>query len=92
VADISPRGLLLIAPEDDRLVSSSQSRALYQRAGEPKELFLVRGAEHSEARTVAGLAYERRVLGFLGRHLDREASRAGPAQPPASVKPGTAPV
>jgi alpha-beta hydrolase superfamily lysophospholipase len=92
VADISPRALLLIAPEDDRLVSSSQSRDLYRRAGEPKELFVVPGAEHSDARTVGGTAYERRVLGFLGRHLDREASRAGETPPAPSVQPGTAPV
>jgi uncharacterized protein len=93
VAEIAPRGLLLIAPRDDRLVTWTQSRDMFDRAGEPKELFVVPNAMHSEARMVGGAEYERRVLGFLARHLDGEASpqRADPGAP-ASVQPGAAPV
>jgi fermentation-respiration switch protein FrsA (DUF1100 family) len=98
VAEISPRGLLLVAPQEDRLVSWTQSREMYQRAREPKELFVVPGAAHSEAREVAGFEYERRVLGFLDRHLDgrRAAERAGRASggedAATSVHPGAATV
>lgn len=92
VQEIAPRGLLLIAPQDDRLVSWTQSRDMYRRAGEPKELFVVPGAAHSEARAVAGVAYERRVLDFLGRHLDGEPSRVGETRTSTSVHPGTATV
>jgi dipeptidyl aminopeptidase/acylaminoacyl peptidase len=67
---IAPRGLLLIAPREDRLVSWTQSRRLYEAAHEPKELFVVEGAAHSEAHAVAGADYERRVLAFLQRFLD----------------------
>src|SRR5574338_626858 len=70
VPHVAPRGLLLIAPQEDRLVSPGQSRALYEAAREPKELFGVPGAAHSEAHAVAGEAYERRVLDFLARHVD----------------------
>jgi dipeptidyl aminopeptidase/acylaminoacyl peptidase len=70
VARISPRGLLLIAPRDDQLVSWTQSVRLYEAAREPKELYVVEGASHGDARTVGGEEYERRVLTFLGRHLD----------------------
>jgi dipeptidyl aminopeptidase/acylaminoacyl peptidase len=70
VAHIAPRGLLLIAPAEDRLVSPEQSRRMYEAAGEPKELFVVEGAAHAEAHVVAPEAYERRVLEFLARHLD----------------------
>jgi alpha-beta hydrolase superfamily lysophospholipase len=70
VAEIAPRGLLLIASQEDRLVSWTQSKDLYQRAQEPKELMLVPGAAHSEAHAVAGAAYEERVLRFLDRHLE----------------------
>jgi dipeptidyl aminopeptidase/acylaminoacyl peptidase len=70
VGRIAPRGLLLIAPRDDRLVDWTQSEALLAAAGEPKELMVVDGAAHSDAHAVAGQDYERRVLGFLGRHLD----------------------
>lgn len=76
VAAIAPRGLLLIAPRQDRLVSWRQSVRLYESAGDPKELFVVDGAEHGEARAVGGEAYERRVLTFLERYLEPQASRA----------------
>lgn len=72
VARIAPRGLLLIAPKEDRLISYRQSLKLFDRAGEPKELFVVEGAGHAKSYFVAGAEYERRVLGFLGRHLDGE--------------------
>ena len=70
VPSIAPRGLLLIAPAEDRLVSPEQSRRLYRAAGEPKELYVVAGAEHAGAHAAAPEAYERRVLDFLARHLD----------------------
>ncbi|HEX2142387.1 MAG TPA: alpha/beta hydrolase [Candidatus Limnocylindria bacterium] len=70
VSEISPRGLLLIAPRDDQVVSWTQSLKMYEAAQEPKELFVVDGCGHSEAHAVAGPEYERRVLAFLGRYLD----------------------
>jgi fermentation-respiration switch protein FrsA (DUF1100 family) len=91
VAEIAPRGLLLIAPHEDRLVSWTQSRDLFERAREPKELYVVPGAGHSEALSVAGAGYVERVLAFLGRHLDGEPGRAAEARE-ASVQPGASPV
>jgi uncharacterized protein len=70
VGQIAPRGLLLIAPREDRLVDWTQSVQMYEAAREPKELMVVDGAAHSDAHAVGGEAYERRVLGFLERHLD----------------------
>ena len=72
VAQIAPRGLLLISPGEDRLVSPHQSQRMFRAAGEPKELFVVEGAAHGEAHMTAPEAYERRVLDFLARHLDGE--------------------
>jgi dipeptidyl aminopeptidase/acylaminoacyl peptidase len=70
VSQIAPRGLLLISPGADRLVSPGQSQRMFAAAGEPKELFVVDGAAHGEAHFTAPEAYERRVLDFLARHLD----------------------
>lgn len=70
VAQISPRGLLLIAPREDRLTSWTQSRRLFDAARDPKELYVVEGAEHGVARQQGGGEYERRVLDFLGRFMD----------------------
>lgn len=76
VAGIAPRGLLLISPDRDQLIDPAQARRLYAAAGEPKELYVVHGAGHSEAREVGGATYVRRVLDFLERHLDAAEPRA----------------
>ncbi len=72
VADVAPRGLLLIAPREDRLVSWRQSVRLYEAAGEPKELYVVDGAAHGEARMVG-----RGGLRATGPRLPRPLPRTG---------------
>lgn len=69
VARIAPRPLLIISPAEDRLIDRGQSDRLFERAGEPKELYRVAGAAHAEAYAVDPEAYRSRVLGFLERHL-----------------------
>ncbi|HEX5040883.1 MAG TPA: alpha/beta fold hydrolase [Candidatus Limnocylindria bacterium] len=69
VGRIAPKALLLIAPKGDRLISWRQSVALYEAAGEPKELFVVEGAGHGEAIATDPEGYRRRVLDFLERYL-----------------------
>jgi uncharacterized protein len=75
VAAVAPRGLLLIAPREDRLIRAEQSVRLYEAANEPKELFIVDGAGHAEAWATAGPAYEERVIGFLERYLGPSAAQ-----------------
>jgi alpha-beta hydrolase superfamily lysophospholipase len=62
---ISPRPLLLIHGLDDPLYSYQHSVALYERAGDPKELWLVPGATHGGARALDRAAYDRRLVQFL---------------------------
>jgi alpha-beta hydrolase superfamily lysophospholipase len=69
VGRISPRALLLVAPQADELISWHQSQKLLAAAGEPKELYIVPGAGHAGAYTTAPEAYRSRVLGFLERYL-----------------------
>lgn len=69
VAQLAPRALLVISPEEDQLVSASQSRRLFERAGEPKELLVIPGAGHADAHAVGGETYEATVLAFLDRFL-----------------------
>jgi uncharacterized protein len=45
---IAPRPLLLITTDDDRLVPSQESESMYERAGEPKKLVVLRGFGHYE--------------------------------------------
>ena len=70
VANLAPRALLVIAPVEDRLISWRQSLALYEAAGQPKELFVVHGAGHGDAYVTDPAGYQDRVLGFLDRHLE----------------------
>lgn len=81
VGRIAPRGLLLIAPREDELIDYRQSLKLFRAAGQPKELYLVEGADHPSAHAVGGLEYERRVLQFLGRHLDAIDAGIGEPRP-----------
>ncbi len=88
VGRLSPRALLLIAPRGDRLTHYTQSLDLYRAAGEPKELYLVEGAEHGLAREVGGAEYERRVLSFLERHLDPAPIPSPAPAPPVQATAG----
>ena len=45
---IAPRPVLFIATDDDRLVPPQESQALYDRAGEPKKLVVLKGYGHYE--------------------------------------------
>jgi fermentation-respiration switch protein FrsA (DUF1100 family) len=69
VRRLAPRGLLVIAPRDDRLISWRQGAALFAAAGEPKDLWVVDGAGHAEAYLAQPAEYRERVLAFLERHL-----------------------
>ena len=46
--------ILVIAGSEDSIVPLSQSRELYELAPEPKELVIVRGADHNDPELVAG--------------------------------------
>ncbi len=69
VRRLAPRALLVIATREDRLISWRQGLALFEAAGEPKELWVVDGAEHGDAYLAQPAAYRERVLAFLERHL-----------------------
>lgn len=66
---ISPRPVLLMHGTNDSIVPHRHSEILFERAKEPKELFLVEGAFHCGLYNTKPEEYELRVLSFL-RHLD----------------------
>ena len=61
--------LLLIAGSEDRRVTIAQSRRLYASAPNPKSLWVIDGARHSNFHLYAGRDYERNVLAFFSQHL-----------------------
>ena len=48
VGKISPRPILFITSDDDRLVPPEESEQLYAHAGEPKKLVVLKGVGHYE--------------------------------------------
>lgn len=66
VAAISPLPLLLIHGESDVVVPFHDSQQLFERAGEPKELWLVPGAGHTQS--LGGEAIRNMLVDYLNRH------------------------
>ena len=66
---ITPRALFVIHGEDDPYISIDDAVRLYDRAGEPKELWIAEGAGHRRVDEVYPDEYRERVVGFFDRHL-----------------------
>jgi hypothetical protein len=72
----------------DTYIKPDMARGMFDRAGPPKEFWLVEGAKHNQAIQVAGEEYQRRVLDFFLENLagvktptEREATRKSSASP-----------
>jgi uncharacterized protein len=61
--------VLVIAGTADRYTPIAETRALFARAPEPKQLWEVAGAGHEDLYAYAGAEYERRVGAFLAAQL-----------------------
>jgi len=66
VAAISPLPLLLIHGNQDFVVPPVHSRQLYERAGDPKELWLIPGAGHTQS--LNNEAVRNKLVEFLFRY------------------------
>jgi pimeloyl-ACP methyl ester carboxylesterase len=77
ITRLAPRPLLMIHGGADTYIKPEMAQVLYDRAGPPKEFWLVDGAKHNQALQVAGDEYRQRVLDFFQMHLGRLPS-AGP--------------
>ncbi len=69
IAQISPRPLLFIHGTTDRVVPPRLTERLYARAEDPKELWLIPGANHLQCHRVAGKQYEKKIDVFFRRAL-----------------------
>jgi len=69
ISVIAPTPVLIIAGEGDELIPADNGRKLFAAAGEPKELWIIPGADHGGTLAVAGRAYEKRVGEFFDKHL-----------------------
>ena len=69
VERLSPRPLLLMHGTEDDVVLVDSAHALFARAGEPKELWLIEGLKHCKALEELYDPFKDRVLGFFDRWL-----------------------
>jgi alpha-beta hydrolase superfamily lysophospholipase len=74
---LAPRPLLMIHGQCDTYIRPDMARALFERAGKPREFWVVPGARHNQAVQLAGDEYRARVLAFFEMHL--AADRPGAA-------------
>jgi uncharacterized protein len=65
VDQIAPRPLLFIHGDADKIIPLEMSKALFDAAKEPKELWIIPGAGHLECRRKAGAEYEKKVAAFF---------------------------
>jgi alpha-beta hydrolase superfamily lysophospholipase len=61
--------ILVISGENDTRTTADDTRNLFAAANDPKELWLIPGADHENLYDYAPEEYSRRVLGFLAKHL-----------------------
>jgi pimeloyl-ACP methyl ester carboxylesterase len=69
IGEVTPRPVFVISGAEDRLMPQGDVQALYAKARDPKELWLIPGATHGKCREVAGAEYDGRVLGFFAKWL-----------------------
>ena len=70
---ISPRPVLFIATDNDRLVPPEESRVLYEKAGEPRKLVVLKGYGHYEVYTEPAFGEVMgETLAWFGEHLPAE--------------------
>jgi len=69
IARISPVPVLIIAGEGDRLIPADNGRKLYAAARDPKDLWIIAGADHGGTLAAAGSQYEKKVTVFFDKYL-----------------------
>ena len=69
VRDVSPRPLLIAHGLDDETISPADSEAIFAAAEEPKELWLIPGADHGKGATTVPDAYRDRIVAFFDDNL-----------------------
>lgn len=69
VAKISPRPVLFIHGAADRIVPVGMSEKMYEKAKEPKEIWIVDNAGHLQCRSRAGKKYDQRLSDFFDAAL-----------------------
>lgn len=69
IGRLAPRPLFIVHGTKDGSIPPEEGRALYEAAGDPKELWLVSDAEHASSFYLNPALYSKRVLEFFQHEL-----------------------
>ena len=69
IEKISPTPIFIIGGEGDTQMPASDAEELFKNAGEPKSLWIVKGASHGGTVISAGREYEKRIIEFFDKYL-----------------------
>jgi alpha-beta hydrolase superfamily lysophospholipase len=86
---LAPRPVLMIHGGADTYIRPEMAEKLFRRLGPGGELWMVPGAKHNQALTIAEDEYRRRVLNFFDTYL--AVPQLGTAELSAQVHPALAP-
>lgn len=84
--------VFIIAGDADRHTTLAQSRALFDAAGEPKQLWVVPGAEHVDLADRVPDEYASRVLAFFAANIRASTGQAAACAPPSVTASTTQPI
>ncbi len=87
VAKISPRPWLMIHGEKDAYIGTDIAKKLFERAGDPKELWVVPKAKHNRCREMHPEAYAEQVAAFFRRFAPRRELPVVAAETSSSESP-----
>ena len=76
MSKISPTPILIIHGSEDKEIQPRDANIIFEKALEPKELWIVDGAHHLESHYVAREDYERKVITFFDRALKNKTTEA----------------
>lgn len=71
VGKISPRPIYFIHGNRDKVVPSWMTEKLFEKAQEPKRIWIIGGADHLECRRDAGEKYEKNIADFFEKALQK---------------------
>ena len=78
VARLAPRPWLAIHGQKDAYIGIAIAEKLFERAGEPKELWVVPQAKHNRSREKNPVAYNQHLVRFFERYAPRRLRNAEP--------------
>jgi len=71
IAKISPRPVLMIQGSGDLRMPLKEGRTLYEKAGEPKEIWIAEKSDHMNAYYDHTYEYETKVTAFFSKYLKK---------------------